>query len=159
MADNFSFLTQKFPILAKFGSLAEQYLYSDPNSCMIKLRMLGETVVNLIFRYEKIAVDPELNAAKRIRLLEEEGIVDQDFADILHILRKKGNQAAHENFDSRQEAEICLRVQGGRLTIGLPGEEPLFTLEDARPFTHGLCGFFGTGKELTVLSCEIAPLY
>ena len=110
MADNFSFLTQKFPILAKFGSLAEQYLYSDPNSCMIKLRMLGETVVNLIFRYEKIAVDPELNAAKRIRLLEEEGIVDQDFADILHILRKKGNQAAHENFDSRQEAEICLRM-------------------------------------------------
>ena len=74
MADNFSFLKTKFPILAKFGTLAEQYLYSDSNSCLIKLRMLGETIVNLIFGYEKISVDPELNAAKRIKTLEDEGI-------------------------------------------------------------------------------------
>ena len=57
-----------------------------------------------------------------------------------------------------QEAEILLRVQGKRLSIGLLGEEPLFTLEDAQPFTHGLCGFFSTGKELTILSCDITPL-
>ena len=110
MADNFSFLKSKFPILAKFGSLAEQYLYSDSNSCLIKLRMLGETVVNLIFGYEKISVDPELNAAKRINLLHDDGVLEDDFADILHILRKKGNQAAHENYDSEHDAEICLRM-------------------------------------------------
>ena len=57
-----------------------------------------------------------------------------------------------------EEAEIVVRVRGNTLSIGLPGEEPLFTFTDARPFTHGLCGFFGTGKELTVLSCEITPL-
>ena len=56
------------------------------------------------------------------------------------------------------EAEIVVRVQGNTLSIGLPGEEPLFAFEDAQPFTHGLCGFFGTGKELTVLSCGITPL-
>ena len=56
------------------------------------------------------------------------------------------------------EAEIAVRVQGNTLSIGLPGEEPLFTFTDARPFTHGLCGFFGTGKELTVLSCDMKPL-
>ena len=110
MADNFSFLKSKFPILAKFGSLAEQYLYSDANSCLIKLRMLGETVVNLIFGYEKMSVDPELNAAKRINLLHDDGVLEDDFADILHILRKKGNQAAHENYDSEHDAEICLRM-------------------------------------------------
>ena len=110
MADNFSFLKTKFPILAKFGSLAEQYLYSDSNSCLIKLRMLGETIVNLIFGYEKISVDPELNAAKRIKALEDEGILEEDFADILHILRKKGNLAAHENYDSEHDAVVCLRM-------------------------------------------------
>lgn len=57
------------------------------------------------------------------------------------------------------EAEIVVRVQGNTLSIGLPGEEPLFVFEDAQPFTHGLCGFFSTGKELTVLSCNITPLY
>ena len=56
------------------------------------------------------------------------------------------------------EGEIAVRVQGNTLSIGLPGEEPLFTFTDARPFTHGLCGFFGTGKELTVLSCDMIPL-
>ena len=56
------------------------------------------------------------------------------------------------------EAEIVVRVRGNTLSIGLPGEEPLFTFTDARPFTHGLCGFFGTGKELTVLSCDMIPL-
>ena len=110
MAGNFSFLKTKFPILAKFGSLAEQYLYSDSNSCLIKLRMLGETIVNLIFGYEKINADPELNAAKRIKALEDEGILEEDFADILHILRKKGNLAAHENYDSEHDAEVCLRM-------------------------------------------------
>ena len=110
MADNFSFLKTKFPILAKFGSLAEQYLFTDPNSCLIKLRMLGETVVNLIFRYEKLNVNPELNAAKRIDVLHNEGMLEDDFADVLHILRKKGNMAAHENYDSRHDAEVCLRM-------------------------------------------------
>ena len=57
-----------------------------------------------------------------------------------------------------EEAEIVVRVQGNTLSIGLPGEEALFTLQDAQPFTHGLCGFFSTGKELEILSCEITPL-
>ena len=64
-----------------------------------------------------------------------------------------------EQWKNAAEAEIVVRVQGNTLSIGLPGEEPLFVFEDAQPFTHGLCGFFGTGKELTVLSCNITPLY
>ena len=63
-----------------------------------------------------------------------------------------------DKWKDAEEAEIVLRVRGNTLSIGLPGEAPLFVLEDAQPFTHGLCGFFGTGKELTVLSCDITPL-
>jgi len=56
------------------------------------------------------------------------------------------------------EGELVLRAQGNTLSVGLPDEPPLYVLEDAEPFTHGLYGFFSTGKALTVLSCEAAPL-
>ncbi len=55
-------------------------------------------------------------------------------------------------------AEVIIAIKGASLSVSLPGEDPLFTLEDARPFTHGLCGFFGTGKELVIESVEIFPL-
>ena len=54
MKSNFSFLQNTFPVLANFGSLAEQYCYSDSNSCLMKLGMIGETIVNLIFNYDRI---------------------------------------------------------------------------------------------------------
>ena len=57
-----------------------------------------------------------------------------------------------------EEGELILRVKGNRLEISLPGEAPQYTLEDAQPFTHGMYGFFSTGKELQVLSCDVIPL-
>lgn len=53
MASNFKFLETEFPVLANFGKLAEQYCYTDPNSCLMKLGMIGETIVNLMFTYDK----------------------------------------------------------------------------------------------------------
>lgn len=54
MKSNFSFLEERFPVLANFGGLAEQYCYSDSNSCLMKLGMIGETIVNLIFSYDRL---------------------------------------------------------------------------------------------------------
>ena len=59
---NFSFLNDKFPVLANFSQLGEQYCYSDSNWCLMKLGMIGETIVNLIFKYDCIAL-PEDNTA------------------------------------------------------------------------------------------------
>jgi len=44
---NFAFLTDRFPALEKLGSLAEGYLYSDPNSSITKMRILSETGATL----------------------------------------------------------------------------------------------------------------
>ena len=54
MKSNFEFLNSHFPVLANFGELAEKYLYSDSNSCLMKLGMIGETIVNLCFTYDRI---------------------------------------------------------------------------------------------------------
>lgn len=53
MRSNFTFLEKDFPVLANFGQMAEKYCLSDPNSCLMKLGMLGETIVNLMFTYDR----------------------------------------------------------------------------------------------------------
>lgn len=47
MVSNFDFLKKDFPVLSNFGEMAEKYCYSDSNSCLMKLGMIGETIVNL----------------------------------------------------------------------------------------------------------------
>ena len=55
MQSNFVFLQNDFPVLYQIGSIAEKYLYTDSNSCLIKLGMFGETVVNLMLQLDKIS--------------------------------------------------------------------------------------------------------
>lgn len=58
-----------------------------------------------------------------------------------------------------EEAALHIELRGGQVTIYLPGEEePLASIRDAEPFSHGLYGFFSTGKELTVLQSSVSPL-
>lgn len=58
-----------------------------------------------------------------------------------------------------QEGALHIEAQGGEIRVYLPGrEEPLLSFREANPFSHGLCGFFSTGKELSVLECSIVPL-
>ena len=54
MKSNFDFLTIDFPVLASFGRLAEAYCYSDSNSALMKLGMIGETIINLMFTYDRV---------------------------------------------------------------------------------------------------------
>ena len=46
MSGNFTFLSQMFPAVENLGTLAESYLYSDPNTCLYKMGVLAETIVN-----------------------------------------------------------------------------------------------------------------
>ena len=38
---NFDFLQKEWPLVAKLAQTAENYIYDDPNSCLIKLGMLN----------------------------------------------------------------------------------------------------------------------
>ena len=63
------------------------------------------------------------------------------------------------SWSDAEEAELFFRLEGSKISVSLPGEEaPLLVMDDADPFTHGLFGFFSTGKELEVLSLEVSPL-
>ena len=62
-------------------------------------------------------------------------------------------------WETAETASLHIEVRGCRVDIWLPdGEKPLISFEDAKPLTHGMWGFFSTGKELSVLECTVAPL-
>ena len=110
MMSNFSFLQDKFPVLADYGSKAEKYLYSDSNSSLMKLGMIGETIVNLIFRYDHLPFPYENTAVTRIDTLYREGMIDSGIQGILHALRKSRNKAVHENYSSSDDGEALLQM-------------------------------------------------
>lgn len=110
MKSNFSFLQDTFPVLANFGGLAEQYCYSDSNSCLMKLGMIGETIVNLIFSYDRIPLPYDNTAVTRIDTLLREGLITRDLSDVLHALRKIRNKAVHENYSSVDEGKTLLQM-------------------------------------------------
>ena len=110
MTSNFAFLKDRFPELAQLGGLAEKYWTSDPNSCLIKLGMMGETIVNLMFRFDDIPLPfgDRNNAAGRIQALRREGLLDDEMADTLHVLRQLRNKAVHDNFASADASRTLL---------------------------------------------------
>lgn len=107
---NFDFLNKEFPVLANFGRLAEQYCFTDANSCLMKLGMIGENIVNLMFTYDRIPLPEENVAVKRIGVLQKEGLLTSDVVSILHELRKKRNLAVHENYSSVEDGKILLQM-------------------------------------------------
>ena len=110
MKSNFEFLNSRFPVLANFGELAEKYLYSDSNSCLMKLGMIGETIVNLCFTYDRILLPQDNTAANRINGLFREGMITRDLKDILHALRINRNKATHENYASVSDGKALIQV-------------------------------------------------
>ena len=110
MKSNFDFLSRDFPVLANFGKLAEQYCFSDANSCLIKLGMIGENIVNLIFTYDGIDLPYDNTAVTRIDTLMRECLLTRDLCDILHAIRKARNKATHENYGSTDEAKTLLQM-------------------------------------------------
>ena len=111
MKSNFSFLEKLFPALEKHGSLSESYLYSDPNTCLYKLGIFSETVVNYMFDLDKFTEPTYDNTfANRIKILKREGLLSRDIDDILYHLRKKRNEAVHAGHDSFEDCKTLLKM-------------------------------------------------
>lgn len=63
---NFEFLNRKWKELAKMGELAEQYLYSDTNTCFIKMGMLAEHIVKYMLAYGGMAEPDDNNTYAKV---------------------------------------------------------------------------------------------
>src|SRR5437660_1183206 len=101
---NFEFLRGKRQELAALGGFAEHYAYPDPASALVKLRTFAEQLVLDI--YHEMGLPRPLQA-DLIGLLNNDAfrsIIPRVILDKLHVLRIKGNKAAHGQSASTQTA-------------------------------------------------------
>jgi len=92
---NFEVLNQQHPELAQLGFIAEKYVYSDPASAVVKLRIFSEKIVNLIYRYQKFYQEERWSYYERLENSDFKNSVDRNIVKKLHAIRVKGNKAAH----------------------------------------------------------------
>lgn len=113
MKSNFDFLNRYWPTLSRIGSMAESYLYNDPNACIYKIGMFAERLVQEIFIFEHLQ-EPEYDNthANRIKILKQEGLIERgsNVDDILFALRKKRNDAVHNYENSIDDAKAMLQM-------------------------------------------------
>ena len=109
MKSNFSFLEERWSLLASIGMMAEKYIYTDSNSCLIKLGLFAESIVRLIFTLDNLHEPLVDNThANRIKILKNEDLLPKDIDDILYALRRARNKAAHDGYESTEQASILI---------------------------------------------------
>jgi type I restriction enzyme, R subunit len=92
---NFEILHADWPELSELGKTAEQYVYQEPSTSLIKLRVFAEKVVEFLY-YQYGLIRPV--QANLIDLLNEYTFrlaIPDVIQSKLHHLRIKGNKAAH----------------------------------------------------------------
>ena len=95
-SSNFAFLTKLHPLWAELGSVAERVFPIDPRSCVVKMRLLAEDMARdmaIQVGIQPSAFDSQLAL---VRELENRLRLDAKVRDMLHLLRKRGNEAAHQ---------------------------------------------------------------
>lgn len=107
---NFVFLEKKYSQLANLGLLAEQYLDTDPSTCIAKLRTLTEYIAKEIY-YQYFEIKPNIAYIDILKALNS--YIPSKYMDIFHIIRKKGNKAIHENIASYEDAFVLLKYTFG----------------------------------------------
>ena len=117
MASNFTFIEQKWPMLATLGKTAEKYLHTDPASCIGKLGLLAERLVLNIFNAEGLKEDTDTPShGSRLWMLKNLRILPYEIYQAFNELRKARNTAVHDGTASPEDAQYFLPITF-RLTL------------------------------------------
>ncbi len=108
MSGNFEFLQTKWPILVNLVELAENNLYSDPNTTLIKLRIFLEKLVDFIFAEENMSKPLKDTLNERLKYLNLYGCLPYDITSLMHIIKNEGNKATHEGVGDTEKAKVVL---------------------------------------------------
>jgi type I restriction enzyme, R subunit len=107
---NFAFLAAHDARLAALGALAERFFADDPNTCLLKLRQLGELLAQRAAANVGLYSTYEESQAALLGRLRADGAITREIADLFHGLRKVGNAANHELGGDHREALHQLRM-------------------------------------------------
>lgn len=106
---NFSFLAKEYPEISALGMVAERSLFFDPSNTLTKLRIISEKITLLLLEYDEVDNEVRFTQIQRLNLIKIKCGVPEEILDILHSVRKSGNDASHEGTGSLGEARFLLR--------------------------------------------------
>lgn len=104
---NFAFLEKRWPVLADNARLAEQYITSDPNAALFKMRIFSEKLIDLVMVALNIKLEDHLSQHDKIQALRKHTL-SSAVPDLFDIVRRLGNKAAHEGHEDTEDAKKCL---------------------------------------------------
>jgi hypothetical protein len=93
---NFRFLERFDKRVAQLAKQAEEYVHTDPDSCMFKLRLMIETMAKKLTSLQ-MRGDISMDLGSMLGSLERAGVVPRRQADGMHAIRRDGNAAVHGN--------------------------------------------------------------
>ena len=103
---NFEFLRKDFRELADLGAFAESYAFSDGVSALVKLRMFAEFLVKAVFSHYRLEASYQSTLNDLLNDPSFKAITPAVVQDKLHLLRIKGNHAAHGTLFKDSESKI-----------------------------------------------------
>ncbi|MBT2685313.1 DEAD/DEAH box helicase family protein [Bacillus sp. ISL-37] len=104
---NFEFMNSLWPELANTLKLAERYLYSDPNASLFKMRSSAEQLLDLVLVTIGQKTDSKLSQYEKLELLKKSN-ENTAILNLFDYIRRMGNMAAHENYNSQNAAKKSL---------------------------------------------------
>lgn len=110
LASNFSQLQEHDEQLLRVGMLAERYFAEDPNTCLIKLRQLGEILAQTTATYVGLYKEPEESQYDLLSRLRDSGILPREVYQLFGELRRTGNAATHSLSGDHSIALDMLKV-------------------------------------------------
>lgn len=130
---NFGFLKGYAPLFLQLCVSAERNYRDDPNTSLIKLRQFGEAVTKHLAAVLGVETADGDTQADLLRALQLRRLIDRNVADLLHYLRREGNQAAHQFESTAQQAKSALKI-ARELAIWFHRS---FARDEARSFKPG----------------------
>jgi len=97
MTNNFKYLNNKLPELAVLADFAEQYVYPDPASAAVKLRLFSEKLAAILFQIFNIKPELEKTFYEQLEISNFKRLLPKSILNLIHYLRIKGNKAAHSS--------------------------------------------------------------
>lgn len=92
---NFEMLRSQWPELAELACMAERYVHSDPESCLVKLRNYTELMVRWLYRQERLPEGIKANLYDLMNADVFTSMMPEAITMKMDALRIHGNRAAH----------------------------------------------------------------
>jgi type I restriction enzyme, R subunit len=110
VVSNFSVLSQHDEQLLRLGMLAEKYFVDDPNTCLLKLRQLSESLAQLLAARTGLYISSEETQYDLLRRLQDSGVMPREVYQMFSEVRRTGNAANHSLSGDHRTALASLKL-------------------------------------------------